>query len=132
MICLESSFLIDWFRKQEYARQFLEEQDAETRILVPTPVLHELFIGAIQTGGTPDSTDRVYDALSHVEFIDLSPAAAEEAAHIRLSLQSRGKPIGGFDSLIAGITKNADATLVAADQHFDRVDGLKVLNPRHD
>lgn len=132
MLCLESSFLIDRFRGQGYAQAFLDERPADERVLVPTVVLHELFVGAIGSGQYPPSPSSVYEALEYTEFTPLTPGAAEEAAEIRVTLQDRGEAINAFDTLIAGTARDAGATLVATDGHYARVDGLNVLNPRPD
>jgi len=129
---LESSFLVDWFRGQDYAREFLDERPADERVLVPTVVLHELFVGTLGSGQYPPSAAAVYDELEYTEFIPLTATAAEEAAEIRVMLQDRGDPINAFDTLIAGTARTASATLVATDGHYDRVDDLDVVNPRHD
>lgn len=130
MLCLETSFLIDWFRRQEYARAFLDTRPADERMLVPTVVLHELFVGAIGSGNAPVTASAVYEALEHTEFTPLTPAAAEEAAEIRVSLRDRGEPINAFDTLVAGTARNAGATLVATDDHYRRIEDLDVHNPR--
>jgi len=129
---LESSFLIDRFRGQDYAEEFLDERPADECVLVPTIVLHELFVGALGSGQYPPSAAAVYEALEYTEFMPLIPAVAEEAAEIRVTLADRGERIGAFDSLIAGTARDAGATLVTPDDHYDRVDDLAVCNPRHD
>ena len=132
MLCLESSFLVDWFRGQEYARTYLSGYDADTRVIVPTVVLHELFVGALDTGAYPSAPGTVYEALDTTEFVGLTPSAAQEAADIRVTLAERGNRINPFDALIAGIARDAGATLVTADDHFDRVADLAVDNPRNE
>lgn len=130
MLCLESSFLIDWFRGQEYARDFLGDTPPDERLQVPTVVLHELLVGALGSGGYPSTSGEVYQALEHIEFVPLTTTAAEQAAEIRVALTDQGEKIGGVDSLIAGTARDAGSTLVASDDHYQRVDGLDVLNPR--
>lgn len=132
MLCLESSFLVDWFRGQDHAHEFLEKRDASERILVPTPVLHELVRGALATESYPDTPADIYTELAYAEFIPLTVGGAEDAAKIRVSLAAQGIQIGAFDSLIAGVARDAGAVLVATDQHYDRVDGLELLTPRTD
>ena len=41
-------------------------------------------------------------------------------------LHDSGTPIGALDTLVAGIVREAGATLVTADDHFERVNGLDV------
>lgn len=130
MLCLETSFLIDWFRKQEYALEFLKTRDATERVTVPTPVLHELIRGALVSESYPGSPEDIYTDLDYVEYAPLTVGGAEEAAKIRATLAGRGEPIGAFDSLIAGVARDIDAPLVATDGDYNRVDDLEVINPR--
>lgn len=130
MLCFETSFLIDWFRGQAYAREFLEDTPSDERLQVPTVVVHELLVGALGTGGYPSTADDLCDNLAHTEFVPLTTTAAEEAAEIRVTLTGEGKKIGAVDSLIAGTARDTSATLVTTDDHYTRVDGLDVLDPR--
>lgn len=130
MLCLESSFLVDWFRGQEYARAYLQTLGPQTRVLVPTVTLHELFVGALRTEHYPGSPAAIYEALDTTEFVGLTASAAEQAAAIRVGLAQRGERIPPFDALIAGIALERGATLVTTDEHFDRVENLVVQNPR--
>jgi len=130
MLCLESSVLVDWFRGQEYAREFFESRGASEDVIVPTPVLHELVRGALRTESYPARPADIYTALDYAEFHSLGVEPAETAAEIRVELADKGEKIGGFDSLIAGIALEADATLVTNDGHYQRVPDLEVLTPR--
>jgi len=132
MLCLESSFLIDWFRGQEYAHGFFQQRDHDEHVIVPTLVLHELVCGALRTESYPDRPADIYADLDYAAFRPLGVGAAETAAEIRVTLADRGEKIGAFDSLIAGTAREADATLVATDDHFTRIDDLDVLDPRRD
>jgi tRNA(fMet)-specific endonuclease VapC len=132
MICLESSFLIDWFRGQDYTHEFFESRDGDEHVLVPTPVLHELLRGALRTDSYPTRPADIYAELDYAEFRPLTVGAAETAAEIRVTLTDRGERIGAFDTLIAGTARDAGATLVTTDEHYQRVDDLDVRNPRHE
>lgn len=130
MLCLESSFLIDWFRGQDYAHEFFASRDPDEHVIVPTPVLHELLRGVVRSESYPTLPADIYSDLDHAEFRPLTVGAAETAAELRVALADRGESIGAFDCLIAGTARDADATLVATDSHYQRVDNLDVLNPR--
>lgn len=68
MLCLENSFLIDWFRGQAYTRRFLETRDADEAVIVPTPVLHELVRGALRTESYPSRPADIYAVLDYAQF----------------------------------------------------------------
>lgn len=131
MICLDSSFLIDRFRGREYAQQFLETIDGDVPVLVPTIVLHELFTGALRTGHG-DSIADIRHELAGTRFIGFDDGAAEEAAAIRATLADQGELINRLDMLIAGVARQAGATMIAVDRDYGRVPGLDVRDPTRD
>jgi predicted nucleic acid-binding protein len=59
----------------------------------------------------------------------INRSAAQEGARIRPQLFKQGKQINAVDVLIAGVTLESGADLVAMDRDFDSVDGLNVLYP---
>lgn len=129
MICFDSSFLVDRFRDQEYAETFLERIDADVPVLVPTVVLHELYTGALHSGRSEGITE-IRRELAGTQFVDFDDAAAAEAAEIRATLQDRGDLINHLDMLIAGVARNAGATVIAVDRDYDRIPDLDVRNPK--
>jgi tRNA(fMet)-specific endonuclease VapC len=65
--------------------------------------------------------------LDPLTTLPLDRAAADRAAAVRRSLESRGQTIGMADSLIAGIVLVNDGMLLTRNRkHFERVEGLKL------
>ncbi len=130
MICFETSFLVDHFRGEEYARRYLESQEPTVEAAVSTVTLYELFAGAIRSSNeTVASTRR---ELADLDVLDFDEIAATEAAEIRATLLDRGEPIPAPDVLIAGTARAARGTLIASEDHFERVPDLDVYDPRPD
>lgn len=127
-ICLDSSFLIDRFRDRAYAQRFLEGIDGDVAVLVPTVVLHELFTGALRSGHA-DRVGTIRHELAGTQFVPFDDGAAEEAAVIRATLADRGDLINRLNMLIAGVARQADATVIAVDRDYDRVPDLDVHDP---
>lgn len=51
------------------------------------------------------------------------------AAEIRARLRRLGRPIGGYDALIAGQARAREWTLVTSNvREFERIEGLKLEN----
>jgi len=64
-----------------------------------------------------------------LNLIDLDRFAAEEAAVIRAQLEKKGKSIGPYDLLIAGLARSRDLTLVTNNtKEFERIVGLRIEN----
>jgi tRNA(fMet)-specific endonuclease VapC len=129
VICLDSSFLVDYLRGEDYTETFLAGVDSEVRLLVPTVVLHELYFGALR-GSQTRSIPNVRTALGTAEFVGFTDAAAEEAAEIRATLAARGDLINSLDMLIAGVARDAGAAVVAVDRDYGRVPNLDVRDPK--
>lgn len=86
----------------------------------------ELLSGA----RTPDERDAVDRLLGAMTILPLDAVAAEHAATARRSLEAAGNTIGMGDFLIVGICLGRSATLLTRNRrHFDRVDGLVVVDP---
>lgn len=124
MKCLETSFLIDYLDGEDDARAFLEAWP-DAPFFAPSLCLFEVYRGAARAGG-PDAVERVEDALDWIESIELSAAAAREAAIVEAELRDAGTPINLADVLIAGIVRHAGGTVVTNDGDFGAVRNLDV------
>jgi tRNA(fMet)-specific endonuclease VapC len=70
---------------------------------------------------------RLIQFLGAVPALELDDAAADAASEIRRSLDRSGNSIGMADSLIAGIVKSNDGTLLTRNRrHFERVPGIRL------
>ncbi len=89
--------------------------------------LFELEVG-IAKSNNPSKRKRQLEVL--ISRIDVIPFAAKEAktaAMIRADLESKGTPIGPFDTLIAGTALSKNVTLVTHNtQEFNRVKDLAI------
>ena len=128
MICLDSSFLVDYLRGRDYTQTFLEGIGADVSVVVPTIVLHELYTGALRKTGR--SIEDIDEALVGIDVVGFDAGAAAESADIRATLLDRGEPINRLDMLIAGVARQVGATVVAVDRDYDRVPDLDVTDPR--
>lgn len=123
MKLLETSYLVDYERGNEVAEEFFAEHEHAT-LGASTISMFELAFGVVW-GSDRDLTE-LRDSLRWVDFLAFSVADAIEGARIQAELQSVGARIPIGDMLIAGVARNRGATLVATDDHFDRIDGLSV------
>jgi len=128
MLCLDTSFLIDYLHGRDHALTFLEERP-NAEYGVPTLALWELYAGAERSDKKGDSIAAIDDSLDWIDVIGFSRSAAQEGARIRARLFDQGTQINAVDVLIAGVARDSGADLVAMDRDFDNVDGLNVLYP---
>jgi tRNA(fMet)-specific endonuclease VapC len=129
MKLLETSYLVDYEKGREVAREYYQMHRHES-LAASSVSMFELAFGV--TWDDHRQVEILQESLSWVDFLDFSVPDAIEAARIQAELQSAGERIPIGDLLIAGVARNRGYTLVAGDDHFNRVDGLSVENHRTD
>ena len=102
-------------------------QESGEQISTTMITAYELTKGANLSSKVDDNIAKVRDALSRLSILDLSLGSVEEASRIYKDLRSRGRPIGEFDVLIAGIVNFNDERLVTRDEHFKAIRGMKLV-----
>jgi predicted nucleic acid-binding protein len=128
MNLLETNFLVDYEKGRSPAMEWYQEH-AENLVAASTMSMFELAFSVVETD--PAAIDVLQESLEWVDFLPLSVSDAIEAARIDTELQGDGQRIPIGDTVIAGVARNREATLVAADSHFDRIDGLDVVRYRN-
>lgn len=89
----------------------------------------ELEYGAKKSGRYATLLPIILGFLDNVEVLTFDLAAAREAGAVRAELAAVGKPIGAYDTLIAGHARTLKATLVTNNVgEFARVTGLEIEN----
>ena len=124
MICFDTSVLVDYLRGEDYVEELLNETNEQ--VAVPQLARYELYVGAERSDNPMETPSAVDTALGWTETLGFTDGAARDAAAIRAALFDSGNVIGVADTLIAGTARVAGATLVTADDHFERVPGLSV------
>lgn len=125
---VDSSFLADLGRGNDSAIKFYERH-AHDEFSATTIVAYELFGGLVEQGAADLVTELQRD-LDWVDFIPFSVADAAETARLEAELETRGERIRVSDTMIAAVARSRNETLVAADEHFERVEGLEYTNFR--
>lgn len=102
--------------------RFNDEADG---LALSTIVLTELLHGAAKSAKLIDNRRAVEDFASRVEVMAFDERAAHHAADIKADLEREGRPIGGYDLLIAGHARSQGLALVTGNPgEFQRVRGL--------
>jgi predicted nucleic acid-binding protein len=129
MLCFDTSFLVDYRHGEEYTAEFLKLQAARGESFgIPAPVEYELFAGAVASEHT--AVAEVRESIEWAETVPLDRGGTVAAAEIKGELYDQGKPIGGFDTLIAGVVRARSGTLVTSEGHFTAVPELSTVDPR--
>jgi tRNA(fMet)-specific endonuclease VapC len=87
---------------------------------------HELWYGVAKSTRQPQNAEKLRRLLTErTAALDFDADDARAAGTIRAALESRGKPIGPYDVLLAGQALRRGLTLVTANvSEFARVPGL--------
>jgi tRNA(fMet)-specific endonuclease VapC len=97
-----------------------------SEVVVPTPVLYELEVGALQSMNPRKRREQLREFLEVVAVAPFGPEDARAAARIRADLEKAGLGIGPLDTLIAGTAVARSFILVTHNLgEFSRVRGLE-------
>ena len=96
---------------------------------ISTITLSELFYGAAKSKRPGATQAQVRSLCAPLVIAPFDAAAAITSGDVRASLESRGRPIGPNDVLIAGHALSLGAIILTANvREFSRVPGLIVEN----
>ncbi len=130
MFCLDTNVVIFAIneRKPKIVERLHRELAARTRMIVPAIVMFELEYGCAKSR-RPGETRLALEIFLSAGFDRpaFDSEDAREAGEIRALLESRGQPIGPYDTLIAAQARRRGAALVTLNtREFERVPGLSV------
>jgi tRNA(fMet)-specific endonuclease VapC len=126
VICVDTDFCVDYLRgKSPRCTQF-ENALARFDLRMTAITAYELLLGQLRMRRWQDLTG----LLEVVPVIPFGRRAAEESARTHSTLMKKGQEIGLPDTLIAGICLAEAIPLLTYNlAHFERVEGLKVIDP---
>jgi len=102
----------------------------ERNIFTSIVVSSEIKFG-VKRNGSHALRSRVQNVLNRMFTADLSVPSDTRYADIRASLENMGTPVPPNDYFVAAHAVATDSVLVSADEHFKRIDGLKLENWLH-
>ena len=126
MTIADTDVLIDFLKGKGEIAEIVAAELQRGTLQTTVVTRFELLAGA----RTPRQLETLQQLLGAMPALSVDPAAADRAAKVRRTLESRGEPIGMGDSLIAGIVLQHGGTLLTRNRrHFERVEGLRVAGP---
>ena len=123
--CIVSAF----FRKEEYLIDRLKTLTPE-EIKISTITVMEIEYGLELNAAIRPRIQPLWSSFKEqVEILQFSETDAIYAAQIRSLLKKEGRPIGPYDILLAGMSKNRSLVFVTDNMsEFRRVEGLHIEN----
>ena len=128
MVCLETTFLVDFLRGKEEAESvFNDLVDKRSQITITSPSLMEIMSGAHNNQKKEELRKIEEVILSKVIILNLDKESAILAGEIDSELTLSGDSIGTTDIMIGAIAKHNNETLITRNKkHFERINGLKI------
>ncbi|MCK5842816.1 MAG: type II toxin-antitoxin system VapC family toxin [Candidatus Sabulitectum sp.] len=126
MYVLDTNTLIYFFKgRGNVAEQLLGRSPEE--ISIPSVVLYELEVGIAKSTNPARRRQQLDSLVSQITILPFGVQEAGISAKIRATLEREGKPIGPYDTLIAGTALANLAILVTHNTaEFERVKGLVI------
>ncbi|MBS3790981.1 MAG: type II toxin-antitoxin system VapC family toxin [Candidatus Thermoplasmatota archaeon] len=132
MICLDSTFLIDFLRDDGETRAVAEELELSGKLSTTEINAFEIASGIEQSDLSDDKKEekmKQAEALfNRVELLSLDHEAALKAAEIIGELKRKGRSVDTLDSLVAGIalTNGCEVIVTRNEKHFQPIEGVDV------
>lgn len=105
-----------------------EVAESQHQIVISVITYYEMLLGTVGRNASPRHARLVDAFVARLSTIlPWEAAAAEHATRIKRDLATKGTPIGGNDTMIAGHALAAECVLVTNNTgEFARVGGLKI------
>ncbi|MGB6220176.1 type II toxin-antitoxin system VapC family toxin [Haloferula sp.] len=130
MFLLDTDTCIFFMRGEEEVLENARKED-RLAIHVSTISLFELRVG-LEKGSLKHAKlkrEKLENLVKLFSVVDFGDTEAVIAARVRADLEKRGKKIGPYDTLLAGVALAKRWTLVTNNsREFSRVKGLKLVN----
>jgi len=124
--CVDTDFCIDYLREKAPGCMQFEKAMLRFELRMTAITAYELLLGQLRMRRRQDLTG----FLELIPVIPFGQRAAEESAKTHFTLMNKGQEIGLPDTLIAGICLAEAIPLLTYNlAHFERVEGLKVIDP---
>jgi predicted nucleic acid-binding protein len=124
MICLDTSVLIDYFRKTNKSKSFFYELTQKFDLFaVSTITEYEIYYGS-------NSVQDLYWAEFFTKIVSLpyNSNANRETIRIERALKAKNKKIDKPDIMIAGTAIANNLKLATLNvKHFERIDGIELI-----
>lgn len=124
-ILLDTSVIIAHMRGKI---DMLALKEPHVLLFMSLVVFGELLKGALKADHPARQHAKIHEVLKHAGVLYPDDATAHFYARTACELDAKGTPIPENDVWIAAVALEMNMPLATRDAHFDRVDGLKILN----
>ena len=126
-LLLDTSVVIGLARRRAGAADLLTGLSG---MVLPVVALGELYYGAFRSQRADENLAWVRQFAAGLPLLRCDEATAVHYGRLKNDLRARGAMIPENDLWIAALAVQYDYTVLSSDDHYDRVPGLRVTNPR--
>ena len=130
MVCLDTAFLADLFRKNPAAEMKLKEfVDAREEISITVMTVAELYYGAYKSNRLEEEKAKVEQIKRKFLILEMNESGAQKFGELLSRLEKSGKTISDRDVLIAAIaiSKGENTIVTRNEKDFARISELSVI-----
>ncbi len=131
MVCLDTTFLADLFRKNPAAdKKLIEFIEANNEISITVITIAELYYGAYKSKRADMEKAKVEQVKQQFSILELNEIGAQKFGELLYRLERDGKKISDRDVLIAAIALSKGENLIVTrnKKDFVRIPGLTVIS----
>ena len=123
-LILDTNIVIELFRGNKKVLSVLSNYDV---IYLPITVLGELYLGAYRSLNIQKKLEEIKRFVKSCSILDSDTNTADNYGAIKSGLLNIGKPLPENDIWIAAISIQYDLPLYTLDNHFNEIEGLKII-----
>lgn len=124
---LDTTFVVDLIKGNSNAVSKLKQLEKENILYgITTPTIYELWSGLVSLEKTEKEIQNTTSLIKEQLIYLFDEQSAEEAGKIDGELIKKGQKIDPEDCMIAGIAITNNQKVLTNDEHFNRIEGLKV------
>ena len=130
MVCLDTAFLADLFRKNPAAEKKLKELvEARKEISITVLTVAELYYGAYKSNRMEEEKAKVEQIKRKFLILEMNERGAQKFGELLSRLEKSGKKISDRDILIAAIaiSKGENTIVTRNERDFARISELSVI-----
>ncbi len=130
MVCLDTTFLADLFRKNPAAEKKLKELvETQKEISITVMTLAELYYGAYKSSRMEEEKENIEQIKRKFLIQEMNESGAQKFGELLRRLEKSGKKISDRDVLIAAIalSKGENTIVTRNEKDFTRISELSVI-----
>ena len=124
---LDTSFIIDLLKnRRESVSKMKQLTEDGVPYIITAPTVFELWSGLVSLGKSETEKQKTVSLIREQIIYPLDEESARIAGNIDGELIKKGLKTDPIDVMIAGIAISNNKKVLTRDEHFARIEGLKV------